>query len=167
MMAQMGMGHEQNNTQENYGNGGNDSWVEISPQYSSHHQPPHHEYAYSFIQPAPQSMPNETSFTRMAPPPNTQSGPPHQHQQLLPLIMPSHPTWPSMLTNPANGYSQQLPILPPSVPLKTSKLPAIHTNPSPRKTLSDADRRRMCQYHEDNPTTKQTEIGGKWIGTCL
>jgi hypothetical protein len=26
--------------------------------------------------------------------------------------------------------------------------------------LTDQDRRRMCQYHEDNPTVKQTEIGG-------
>jgi hypothetical protein len=26
--------------------------------------------------------------------------------------------------------------------------------------LTDQDRRRMCQYHEENPSVKQTEIGG-------
>ena len=31
---------------------------------------------------------------------------------------------------------------------------------SSRKILTDDDRRRMCQYHEDNPKVKQTEIGG-------
>lgn len=31
---------------------------------------------------------------------------------------------------------------------------------SPRRTLTDADRRRMCLFHEENPTVKQTEIGG-------
>lgn len=166
-MAQMGMGHDQNNTQENYGNGGNENWVEIhTPHYASHQQSAPQEYfGYSYIQPPSQSMANDMSISRMAPLQNTHNGPHHHHQQLLPLIMPSHPTWPSMLTNPANGYQHQLPmpILPPSMPPKpTSKLPSLHGNPSPRKTLSDADRRRMCQYHEDNPTTKQTEIGGKY-----
>lgn len=31
---------------------------------------------------------------------------------------------------------------------------------SPRRTLTDADRRRMCIFHEENPNVKQTEIGG-------
>lgn len=30
---------------------------------------------------------------------------------------------------------------------------------NPRRTLTDADRRRMCLYHEENPNVKQTEIG--------
>ncbi|KAI0997313.1 hypothetical protein K3495_g10873 [Podosphaera aphanis] len=30
---------------------------------------------------------------------------------------------------------------------------------SPRKTLTDNDRRLMCEYHEKNPNIKQTEIG--------
>lgn len=160
MMAHMGIGHEQNGAhQESYGNGPSDNWAELSSQYSSHHQSPLHEYGgYSFIQPAPQNMQHEGSYSRMMQ--NGHHGPHHQHQQLLPLIMPSHPTWPSMLTNPSGVYLQALPIPPPIIPLRTSKVSNVHSNPSPRKTLSDADRRRMCQYHEDNPTTKQTEIGG-------
>jgi hypothetical protein len=35
------------------------------------------------------------------------------------------------------------------------------TSSTPRKTLTDADRRRMCLYAEEHPTVKQTEIGGK------
>ncbi|KAF2195583.1 CenpB-DNA-bind-domain-containing protein [Zopfia rhizophila CBS 207.26] len=35
----------------------------------------------------------------------------------------------------------------------------IDTKPTPQKTLTDADRRRMCLYHEEHPTVKQTEIG--------
>lgn len=34
--------------------------------------------------------------------------------------------------------------------------------PTPRRTLTDADRRRMCLYKRDNPSKKQTEIGGKF-----
>ncbi|TVY45169.1 Major centromere autoantigen B [Lachnellula subtilissima] len=76
--------------------------------------------------------------------------------------MPSHPTWPSMLTNPANYSAPPVAIPPASAPVvrgSITKLPAIHTAPTPRKTLTDNDRRRMCQYHEENPSVKQTEIG--------
>lgn len=105
-------------------------------------------------------LPTEQSFSpqRMPQPPP----PPHTtHQQLLPLIMPSHPTWPSMLTNPASYPAPPVAIPATAAPLLKmtgTKLPAIH-NASPRKTLTDSDRRRMCQYHEENPSVKQTEIG--------
>ena len=79
------------------------------------------------------------------------------------LMVPSHPTWPSMLTNP-NGYNTSPPVaIPPaSAPiqsLKTSRSVAPPMASQPRKTLTDDDRRRMCQYHIDNPSMKQTEIG--------
>jgi hypothetical protein len=32
---------------------------------------------------------------------------------------------------------------------------------TPRRTLTDEDRRQMCLYHEENKTAKQTDIGGK------
>ncbi|RFU35756.1 hypothetical protein B7463_g620, partial [Scytalidium lignicola] len=162
-MAQVGMDHDTLTGQDN--GFGNDGWVDINNSYnsSSQHQSPIHEYGgYSYMESMNNhGLPPEPSFTRLAPP--TQS----THQQLLPLIMPSHPTWPSMLTNPAS-YSAPAPVPAPAPPvaippasasLKTTKLPAIHSNPTPRKTLTDSDRRRMCQYHEDNPTVKQTEIG--------
>ncbi|RAK87951.1 centromere binding protein B [Aspergillus costaricaensis CBS 115574] len=34
-----------------------------------------------------------------------------------------------------------------------------NSNPTPRRTLTDEDRRRMCLYHEENKTAKQTDIG--------
>lgn len=130
-----------------------DGWVQISSYPSSMHQSPVHEYQGFNYMGGPQSLPIPTYTSRMPPPTTT-----HSHQQLLPLIMPSHPTWPSMLTNPA-GYQTQPVALPHSAPAsKPPKLPAIHA-PTPRKTLTDQDRRRMCQYHEEHPTVKQTQIG--------
>lgn len=86
--------------------------------------------------------------------------------------------WPSQLTNPSPPSSRSpptaLPLLPrPLAPLEQEVPNEVETDPSPppapkasttastsRRTLTDNDRRRMCQYHEDNPTVKQTEIGG-------
>jgi hypothetical protein len=167
MMAQVSMEHDHHGGQDN-GFGGSDGWIEINNGYSSTQQSPIYEHGgFGFMQSMhqPHSLPTATEpslYPRMAPPPTTHTA---HHQQLLPLIVPTHPTWPSMLTNPANhGNSFSAPpvaIPPISLSGKPPKLPAIHATPSPRKTLTDADRRRMCQYHEDNPTIKQTEIGGK------
>ena len=172
MMAQIGMDHEHHLAgNENYG--GTDGWVDINHNYHpSQHQSPIYEHGgFQFMQqPVQAQQPMEPSFApqRMPQPPPPNSLPPHQ--QLLPLIMPSHPTWPSMLTNPASYSAPPVPIPPASAPLPKAnhaKLPAIHSAPTPRKTLTDSDRRRMCQYHEDHPTTKQTDIGGKTGMTLL
>lgn len=155
VLGQIGMDQEHHHG-EGYGNDG--GWVEINGYSSSQHQSPIQEYGgYGFIHTAPHSLPSESTFSRMPPPQPSHTA---QHQ-LLPLIMPSHPTWPSMLTNPAGYQVSSASLPPPTVPLKTAKLPAIHA-PSPRKTLTDDDRRRMCRYHEENPSIKQTEIGGKY-----
>lgn len=150
------MDHQHHNQQENHGYG-QEGWVEISG-YSSHHQSPIHEYnGFGYMPSASQNVPVEPSFNRMAPPSHHHPA----HQQLLPLIMPSHPTWPSMLTNPSN-YQPPPVALPPAQSLKTTKLPAIHTAaPTARKTLSDADRKQICIFNQENPSVKQTEIGGK------
>jgi len=163
MMAQIGMDHEHHSGHE-IAFGSNDGWVEINNSYaSSQNQSPMYEHGgFGFIQPLNQ-LPAESSFNsqRMSQPHPVQT----THQQLLPLIMPSHPTWPSMLTNPASYPAPPVAIPPASAPPvvkgNAPKLPAIHATPSPRKTLTDSDRRRMCQYHEDNPSVKQTEIGGE------
>lgn len=156
LMSQIGMEQEQHHhSGESYGN---DGWADINSYNPSQHQSPIHEYgSYGFMNHVTHGLPSESTFTRMAPPPLHAT---HQ-QQLLPLIMPSHPTWPSMLTNPA-GYQTHIPTqLPPvTLPTKPAKLSTSHA-PSPRKTLTDEDRRRMCRYHEENPTVKQTEIGGE------
>lgn len=165
MMAQIGMDHEHHNGHET-GYGGNEGWVDLSHSYStSQHQSPIYEQnGFQFAQPFHQQhgLPTPESFNqqRIAPSPQPQT----THQQLLPLIMPSHPTWPSMLTNPASYAAPPVAIPPVSAPLVKGngpKLPSIHATPSPRKTLTDNDRRRMCQYHEENPSVKQTEIGGE------
>ncbi len=96
-----------------------------------------------------------------------QPTPHHGLPQLPMLTVPSHPTWPSMLTNPSS-YSAPPPSVhlvprtghqpPPPPPLKT-KLNEREGKPSPRKMLTDDDRRRMCEYAESHPGVKQSEIG--------
>ncbi|EAQ90955.1 hypothetical protein CHGG_02890 [Chaetomium globosum CBS 148.51] len=123
---------------------------------------------YGFMPPITHGLPSE-SLGRMPPPPPPQ--PIHQspatHTQLPMLMMPhAHAPWPSMLTNPNSfGPPHSAPPVPiPSItaPLKTSKLPAIQTTSQPRKTLTDENRREMCQYAEDHPTAKQTDIGARF-----
>ncbi|KAI6787759.1 hypothetical protein KC361_g9397 [Hortaea werneckii] len=84
--------------------------------------------------------------------------------QLHPLIMPQ---WPSMLNSQAHPGFQ--PINPqPVQPIQPMSINQLHTPvsaksakfaPIPRKTLTNNDRKRMCQYAEDHPNAKQTEIG--------
>jgi hypothetical protein len=45
--------------------------------------------------------------------------------------------------------------------LSNSKPLTLKVSSRPRRALTDHDRRRMCQYHVDNPFVKQAEIGGK------
>ena len=87
------------------------------------------------------------------------------------------PQWPSQITNPSESSPPaSVPTHRPILPLsKTSPIPTINTAPLPapapikpthssttsRRTLSDSDRRRMCEYHNENPNVKQTEIGSK------
>lgn len=91
-------------------------------------------------------------------------------QPLHPLI--TMPQWPSQITNPSETSSpppvvqlQHRPILPlsktvPTIPkLNTLSPKEKPTLPSSRRTLTDSDRRKMCEYHNENPNVKQTEIG--------
>ena len=83
------------------------------------------------------------------------------HQRLEPLIMPQ---WPSMLINKSNYAtplysSAPITTMPPSTPLSSN---SSRTPSTPRKTLTDDDRRQMCVFHEKNPNVKQTEIGGEF-----
>lgn len=75
--------------------------------------------------------------------------------QHSPTYMPSvqhiqtAPTLPTMPQQPA-------PVTMPS----TTTTHTTHTGSTARRTLTDADRRQMCLYHEENPNVKQTVIGG-------
>ncbi|KAI7225169.1 hypothetical protein KC330_g9182 [Hortaea werneckii] len=84
-----------------------------------------------------------------------------------PNPFPKIPRWPSMLNRqPDHGFQPIVPqpmqpiqpssINPPRTPV--SAIPA-RSAPIPRKTLTDNDRKRMCQYAEDHPNAKQTKIG--------
>lgn len=89
------------------------------------------------------------------------------HQQLQPLVMPQ---WPSMLNSQSHQfqppYSQPMQSIQPMTmaPLPTPiSATSSRSASTPRKTLTDSDRKQMCQYAEDNPAAKQTEIGGTLI----
>lgn len=138
---------------------------------SQHQSPVYEQNGFAFIQqPLHDTLPTSQTFTpqRM---PILQPSPAHPSiQQLHPLIMPSHSTWPSMLTNPASYPPPTVTVpvsAPPVVRGNGTRVATGHSTSSPRKTLTDSDRRRMCQYHLDNPSVKQTEIGGEfYIRTC-
>ncbi|KAL8840109.1 MAG: hypothetical protein Q9170_001456 [Blastenia crenularia] len=153
-------------TDTEYGDGFAGQWIHVadnqSPQQSSLH-----EFDAFYMSPS-SHMGIESIYSR----PVTTS-----HPALYPLTVPQ---WPSQLTNPSINPPPSQPASTPPVPTQTprpiaplttpiNKTPTtqsapaaptpIPTPPSGRRTLTDQDRRRMCQYHEENPTVKQTEIG--------
>lgn len=152
-------------------NFGNDQWSDMGPFMQT--TMPDYAHGYGYISNiAHHRLPSE-SLGQM-PPPGTppppqlhgqQPGPPpHSHHSALPMLMvPSHSTWPSMLTNPGAFNSSPPVAIPPMSasiqPLKPSRPPVAAIASQPRKTLTDEDRRNMCQWHMDNPEMKQTEIG--------
>lgn len=151
---------------------GSDQWGDMSP-YMQTTMADYGGAAYAYMPPISQGhgLPSE-SLGRMPPPAtppqpslhsHSQAPPPPHHPALPMLMVPSHPTWPSMLTNPG-GFNTSPPVaIPPASagvqPLKAARPPIPSLASQPRKTLTDDDRRRMCQYHIDNPSMKQTEIG--------
>jgi hypothetical protein len=147
--------------QTDYGNG---QWGDMGG-YSNgggqNNTTPMHEYNSYHFETAPPVMPIEPAYTVPRPPPYT------AHQQLQPL----HPLitmapWPSMLTTQAGFSPPAVPTAPLVTPVSastasTTVTPVTTTGGStPRRTLTDDDRRRMCEYHESHPGVKQTEIGG-------
>ncbi|AEO69292.1 d5cf318b-a9aa-4567-a917-fab667d7244f [Thermothielavioides terrestris] len=150
---------------------GTENWVDMN---SFQHQTTMPDYGgnFGFIPPINHGLPSE-SLNRMPPPPPPPQ-PLHQPQAThspLPVLMMRGAAWPSMLTNP-NTYGPAhsappipiapiAPVAPTTTPLKTTKLPSASAS-QPRKTLTDDDRRAMCQYAEDHPTAKQTDIGARF-----
>lgn len=117
---------------------------------SPHHYPPNDYGDFGLLYNRPMQMPPQ----------------PVHH-----LVMPQ---WPSQITNPSESSSpppvvqlQHRPILPlsktvPTIPkLATMSPKEKPTLSSSRRTLTDSDRRKMCEYHNENPNVKQTEIGGE------
>ena len=163
--------HSQEQGSGGYHHDVHDQWVSGGPSpYQSHHQSPVHEYtAFNFS-----GLPMEPMYVTTAPPPMM---PPQarstSHQQLQPLMV---PPWPSQLTSANSAYPSAMfhhtPVsatTPITTPMSAPPTTGRHSD-RPRKTLTDADRRRMCKYAEDHPTVKQTEIGGQsdyWLSSLF
>lgn len=148
----MTMEHEQHQ-EHGYGyHDGGAQWQEGNSAFNSQHQSPileHNGFAFN-------PMPMDSMYpSNMAPPRST-------YQSLHPLITPQ---WPSQLTSQSSYNTPIFSSTPiPSAPISTpvSAPPTIgRSSSTPRKTLTDMDRRRMCIYAEEHPNVKQTEIGGK------
>lgn len=159
IMLMMEHGHEHQEPGYGYHDANSQQWIEGSTGFHSHHQSPvqeHNGFAFSPIPMEPMYTPAASSM----PPPRT------TYQQLQPLITPQ---WPSQLASQSSYHTALFPSAPiQSTPVSTPvSAPATtgRSSSTPRKTLTDADRRRMCLYAEEHPTVKQTEIGGERVET--
>ncbi|KAI8941113.1 hypothetical protein NX059_002351 [Plenodomus lindquistii] len=156
-MSQLQMDHEQHH--QDHFDDHNAGWHESGGYHPHHHQSSVQDYN-GFNGYAPLAMEPMYGTSMHPPHPTTRT----THSQLQPLIMPQMPQWPSMLTSqstyqPSLFPSAPVPITPASATPVSASSTHSRTSSTPRKTLTDSDRRRMCQYHEENPTVKQTEIG--------
>lgn len=171
----------QDSTMAHSNNYSNDGWASISPySHSPYGNSPMNEYGH-FNGYMPHGLPTESmsrtpseSMSRMPPPHQQQSHTPTQHHQLiqpaaqhmghqqLPML---NTTWPSQLTNPtpSSGTYSAPPVsmAPGSAPvIDAPRLPMPHEKA--RKTLSAEQKRAMCLYHEENPGTRQADIGARF-----
>ncbi|KAF2102151.1 CenpB-DNA-bind-domain-containing protein [Rhizodiscina lignyota] len=158
-MSQMGMEHEQHHIDQGGAGGYHDSngqWYEN--QHNVYHTPQHQSPAYEHSGFSFTPMPMEPYGHGGMPPPRT------THQQLQPLVTMTMPQWPSMLTSqstyvPPMYPPAPVPMAPITTPVSATSTGSARQTPTPRKTLTDLDRRRMCLYAEEHPNVKQTEIG--------
>ena len=134
-------------------------WVDFAEYHSPHANSPANEYTGFGYMSSSHGLPLESLYGRPIPP---------VYSTLQPQQQSVTTQWPSMLTNPSSNPPPQMPTTPALAPVSTfattHSLPPLTTTvpaQSARRTLTDQDRRRMCLYHEENPTVKQTEIGGK------
>ncbi|KAF2668392.1 hypothetical protein BT63DRAFT_275165 [Microthyrium microscopicum] len=141
--------HDQNNGMHDV----HGMWVEGGTPYQSHHQSPVHEYpGFAF-----NGMSMDSVYAPNSMPPPTRNTQP----QLYPLIT---TPWPSMLTSSQSNHGTPVYNSPPasgtSVSTPMSAPPTSgRTYDRPRRTLTDVERRKMCEYSETHPGVKQTEIG--------
>lgn len=132
-------------------------WVGDEMPYSlNHHVAAGHEYNdFTFMNMNTMSMQPPYSPQAMAPPPTTQP-------QLPPLVT---TPWPSLLQSRSNYnapvYSPPIATTSVMTPMSAPSMMPARTYVRERRTLTDEQRRKMCQYAADNPNVKQTEIGGK------
>ena len=130
------------------------SWLDMNSTNNNMHQssqnsPPLPDYHSTMGY----GMPLDSSYGMSIPPPYAS----------LPLTVPSN-QWPSIIATQSRFSDSGLPQI--SLPglAQVAPLPGRKSSmggATPRRTLTDEDRRRMCVYHEEHKTAKQTDIGGK------
>lgn len=143
--------------------------LDIAEDHSPHHSPPNDYDDFVF---------SAATHVQMGPIYNRPMQPAFPSPQPLQSLV-TMAQWPSQITNPSEHSSPPapIPLHRPILPLsKTTPVPTLTPAPAPsklshptstsRRTLTDSDRRRMCEYHSENPNVKQTEIGGE-IGIPL
>ncbi|KAH6610715.1 hypothetical protein Trco_000735 [Trichoderma cornu-damae] len=163
------LGQDVTMVQSNGAGYASDHWASISPySQSPYGNSPLNEYGATFGGFISHGMPSE-SLSRMP----THIPPPATHQLIQPAPLMGHhqlpmlnTQWPSQLTNPTPSGSYSAPPL--SI-APASSLPPVDPPPRPpvhhekaRKTLSAEQKRAMCLYHEENPGTRQADIGAKF-----
>lgn len=124
--------------------------------YSSHHASPTHGFAaYTFAAGPASSVPPHSTYSQAA----------YDSQHMMQPHAMTTAQWQSGVPGAQPAHYQQVPASQPPTLMAPAQLLSNHNSsvlqPAPRRTLTDADRRRMCLYHEQHPTKKQTEIGGK------
>ncbi len=156
---------------------GHESWSNVSPySQSPYGNSPMNEYP-NFGNYLAHGLPSEP-LNRMPPPPSqpqpqTHSQAHHHHHQMAQPASPmSHQqlpmlntTWPSQLINHSQPGSYAAPptsIIPTTAAPSSTDTVKAPPNDKARKTLSAEQKRAMCQYHEDNPGTRQADIGAKF-----
>jgi transposase-like protein len=168
----------------------NDGWANMGTySQSPYTQSPINEYDYNrFFMPQgmqPEQM-NRISMPPAQPQLLSQTQHQHQHHQMIqpgppPPPQPAHTsgpashqtlpmlntntTWPSQLTNPSPGSfsAPPLSVTPLSSATPTEAPPRPPAQPEKaRKTLSNEQKRAMCQYHQDHPHARQADIGQKF-----
>jgi hypothetical protein len=152
---------------ESHGSGyGPNAWMNMVGGYSqaapSPSMSPMHDYQGFEYHTAP--MPIEPAYSMPRPPPYAAA----VHQMPPPLIMPQNTIWPSQIASgghPQQIYSQNiLPATSIQTPISagtgSDATPTSAKPNSSRRKLTDEERRQMCLEAEQNPTMKQTQIGG-------
>lgn len=135
--------------------------MRMSNQYPhSHHGTPASEYL-GFNWHSPPDSVDSTGFG-----PSPPQRPNHHSLHLVTM-----PTWPSMLGSQASPAAPAYyPTITPQSHLGTVSPTPLMTptsaSPSrsgtiPRRTLSDDERRKICEHHDQNPSAKQSEIASK------
>ncbi|KAI9888831.1 MAG: hypothetical protein M1814_006234 [Vezdaea aestivalis] len=120
-------------------------WSDLAPYGTSQNHISSSEYPLSFSSPSQDNPIDSSTGSSALPPLYTIS------QRAL------NPPWSgSPSIRGASSFSSAT-VLPKIGRSKNSRI-GNHYHPS-RRTLSDNDRKRMCQYHEANPAVKQTDIG--------